>query len=119
MNLFLHRLYLQEQIADARQSAKDKDQQLQSEINNLKRKIDALTIGCQALWELLREKTGMTDEMILDKMQEIDLRDGREDGKISTTVSQCPNCGRGSNTSRKTCLYCGALLPGGDVFDQT
>ena len=107
-------LYQQGQINDANakaEQAKRNVDSLHQEIEELKRKSDALTIGCQALWEIVRGQLQITDRALLSKMEEIDLRDGRADGKISTVLAACPNCGRNSNSVRKSCLYCGTLLP--------
>lgn len=120
MDELLIDLYLNQRVSQVEataEAAKDTAKQLRHEINDLKRKCDALTITSQALWEILRNKAGMTDAMILEKMQEIDLRDGRADGKISGRVVRCPRCGRSSNANRKLCLYCGTSMPVGNVFE--
>lgn len=114
-------LYLNRRVTEAEvkaEAASDTAKQLRFEINDLKRKCDALTITSQALWELLRTNTGLSDETILQQMQEIDLRDGSLDGKISRRVVRCSRCGRGSNSDRKLYLYCGAKLPSGNVFEK-
>jgi len=96
--------------------AKDKVERLAWEVEDLQRKSEALTVACQALWELLRSRTGLTDREILEKMQEIDFRDGRLDGKIGSTILRCPQCSRKNKSLRKTCLYCGCQLPTDHVF---
>ena len=114
-------LYQQGRIASAQATAdqaKDLATQFRWEVDDLRRKADALTITCQALWEILRTQTGMRDDQILAKMQEIDARDGRVDGKISTTLAECPKCRRKSNSARKSCLYCGTALPVRHVFGR-
>ncbi len=104
------------------EAAQDRSERLQFEVNELKRRCDALTIGCQAMWELLREACEVGDEAIVEKIKEIDLRDGVEDGKITVAESkQCPNCGRATNARRQACLYCGTPLPpapGESVFNR-
>lgn len=114
-------LYQQQRINEARNKAdqaKSAAEQMQWEIKDLKRKADALTIACQALWEIVRTQTGMRDEAILQRMQEIDARDGRIDGRISTTLATCPKCSRKNNANRRSCLYCGATLPVEHVFEK-
>jgi hypothetical protein len=86
-------------------------EEMRSDIEDLQRKTDALTIACQAMWEIIRTQTNISDDMIVRKMQEVDARDGRVDGKMSLSLSECPQCGRKSNASRGTCLYCGTPLP--------
>ena len=107
-------LYQQGQINAATskaEQAKQSTESLQRQIEDLQRKSDALTIACQALWEIVRGQAEINDRVLLKKMEEIDLRDGRADGKISMMFVECRNCGRKSNSIRKGCLYCGAPLP--------
>lgn len=79
--------------------------------DDLVRRSEALTLACQALWEIVRDEHAMTDEDILRKMQEIDLRDGALDGRVAPSIATCPACHRGNNAARRVCIYCGAKLP--------
>ena len=98
-------------------SAKDKVDRSAHQIEHLERKVDKLSLACQALWEMLCERTGLTDDQLLIKMQEVDLRDGVADGKMTRRVVECPACHRNSTTKRAKCLYCGADLTEPNVFD--
>ena len=114
-------LYQQGKITEARNQAEhavDRTKRLQDEVDDLKRKADALTIACQSLWEIVRTRLTLDEEMMLAKMQEIDLRDGKLDGKIATKKITCPSCARPNNTKRHSCLYCGRRLSGGHVFEK-
>ncbi|MBM3822088.1 MAG: hypothetical protein FJ404_04200 [Verrucomicrobia bacterium] len=84
----------------------------------MKRKADALTIACQALWELLRRNSDLSDDLLIRTMEEIDLRDGKQDGKITRRPVPCPKCRRNSQSGRSHCLYCGELLPVVHVFEK-
>ena len=89
------------------------------DIRELQGRLNSLTLGCQAMWELLCENTQLTDADIVKRMQEVDLRDGTADGKITRSVQQCPSCNRPSNPRRSRCMYCGGELTGnGEVFDR-
>lgn len=77
----------------------------------LERRIDHLALACQALWEILSERVGVTHEELTKKMTEIDLRDGRQDGRMGPRVIQCPACGRNVSASKPTCMFCGAPIP--------
>ena len=41
------------------------------------------------------------------KIQELHLRDGKLDGKLTLNPVNCTECGRKLHERRKTCLYCG------------
>jgi ribosomal protein S27AE len=76
-------------------------------VRELEHQIARLQLMNQALWELLRERVQLTDADLERKAQEIDLRDGVQDGKISNTALKCPSCGRVSSSKHWKCLYCG------------
>lgn len=121
MNLIFD-AYQSGQIAEAQVTAaqaQDRAKQLQGEVDDLRRRADAQTIACQALWEIVRGRLGIDDQIILQKMQEIDLRDGQADGKIATRPVTCSRCSRNSNSKRRACVYCGAPLPVGNLFEKT
>ncbi|MFN7141409.1 MAG: hypothetical protein ACK4UN_18940 [Limisphaerales bacterium] len=82
-----------------------------SEVDDLRRRVAVLELACHALWELLQKQTGAEETLLFQKMQEIDARDGKIDGKSAPAVLECSGCGRRNNTTRTTCLYCGAPLP--------
>ena len=78
------------------------------------RRIEALELACAGLWELLKTKNGYTDDDLATMIREVDLRDGKLDGKISKSTADCPSCGR-QLLSRKSpnCLWCGAEISKG------
>lgn len=80
---------------------------LEVRIKDLEHHIGRLSLMNQALWELLRERAHLTDDQLLEKAHEIDMRDGIEDGAISNAPLKCPTCGRVSNSRHWKCLYCG------------
>lgn len=110
----------QSQIAGAQfdaRSAKGKAASIENRVDRLEGKLERLSLTCQALWELLRENTEFAEDDILEKMTEVDLRDGVADGKIGHNVLSCPACNRPSNSQRNICLYCGATLQKDHVFE--
>jgi len=80
--------------------------------------IERLRLASQAMWELLRDKHGLTDTDIEDKIQEIDLRDGVDDDQMTITMIACPACGKQGRSYRRVCLYCGASIPKPEVFSK-
>ncbi|MFM8364947.1 MAG: hypothetical protein ACKOAS_07330 [Verrucomicrobiota bacterium] len=117
---FLIDIHQQGKINEARQQADraaNKADRFADDIKTLERRLDRLTLASQALWEMLREAGHHSEEALAAKMQEIDLRDGAADGKISRVVKTCQACGRNSNSKRLECLYCSAPLPDPNLFD--
>ena len=72
---------------------------------------ERLYLVVQAMWELLKEKAGLTDADLDAKVQEIDMRDGRLDGQDSTQTAPltCRQCGRTILSGQAQCSWCGAL----------
>lgn len=88
----------------------------QQSIHRLESKIDSLALTCQAMWEILRDRTDIDEEQLMAKMKEIDLRDGSADGKMGTGGKPCPSCGRMLSRRRTSCLYCGEDVGKEHVF---
>ena len=86
-----------------------------SEIEVLREQVERIALLNQALWELVRDRLQLTDADLEKIAQEVDLRDGKQDGRLSEHPLQCPQCGRVSNSRHKKCLYCGLLFEG-DAF---
>jgi len=83
----------------------------------LERRINRLALVSQAMWELLRERSNVTDKELADKILEVDLRDGQTDGRIAPTACECPNCHKPINSRRPTCVYCGVELKRRHLFE--
>lgn len=63
------------------------------------------------MWEMLREREEFTDQQLIDKILEVDLRDGKADGKMEQRIVDCPHCKAKTNSRRATCIMCGMELP--------
>lgn len=111
-DVFQHRqIQKADEKADvARLDAKQTKDRLHFETQRIEAKIDGLALICEALWETLRENTNLTDLDIQRKIEEIDLRDGRRDGRISGSPTVCKGCNRPAHTRQVTCMYCGEPL---------
>lgn len=88
-----------------------------SEIRRLEEKIDKLALICRAMWEILKAQTNISEEDLSKKVEEVDLSDGKLDGKVIHDVKRCRNCGRILNDRYTTCLYCGTENQFASVFD--
>ena len=71
---------------------------------------DRLALVCEALWTLLRDRLEIDEKDLRDLVHEIDLSDGRLDGKVRRPCAPCPDCGRTVAAHRPACIYCGALV---------
>ena len=94
---------------DAADSRRHANRALQS-ADELRSDLDRLTLACQAMWELLRDGLGVTEEQLATKIREVDLRSGMLDGKPAAAPNECVACGRTVNARHATCLYCGAEM---------
>ena len=83
-------------------------------IIELQSKVDHLSLVCMALTELLKDY-GIGEQELTAKMKEIDLRDGKLDGKLAPE-NKCPSCSRVVSARHYTCLYCGSKLSKHSAF---
>ena len=112
-------LYQQRSINAASSSASrahSRADQVGIDVEMLETKIESLALACQSLWEIVRERTDISQEDMLAKMEEIDLRDGVADGRITPQAQNCEKCGRRTSRRRPRCIYCGAEIKGNEVF---
>jgi len=74
----------------------------------LESKINKLTLVNHALFDLIAPRLGITESDLIEKMNEIDLRDGNQDGQeTAQTSNTCEQCGRTYSRRHNHCLYCG------------
>lgn len=99
-----------EQLKQAALSAPDPSRL----IRPLQQRVDRLELLCKALTELIISKGVATAEELSVVAQQLDLEDGREDGKISARARKkgprCTNCDRFVNPKREHCVYCNAAI---------
>jgi len=62
----------------------------------------------QALWEIIAETNHLDEKLLIKKVNEVDLRDGKLDGKLKRVVKKCASCGRTLHRQHSKCLYCGS-----------
>ena len=81
------------------------------QIPPLRADVEKLLMITEALWAMLKEKHGYSDEDLASRIEEIDMRDGVLDGKVAKQPpSTCPECSRKVTRARTNCIYCGAVL---------
>ena len=74
---------------------------------HLAEKVERLALITRALFELLEESTGVSEEQLRAKITEIDLRDGQADGRMSPRPTRCPKCDAMMSPRFGRCLFCG------------
>ena len=90
---------------------------IQNSIDHIDDRVSHLALLCRAMFEMLQERTDITDKDLVKKMEEIDLRDGKADGKMSAQIKKCPECGRTMSPKHNRCLYCGHVDVSDDPFN--
>lgn len=99
---------METQAANAKaQSATQQAANVQSKTRLLEVQVERLSLLNQALWEILCDKLGLTDAELMKMAEEIDVRDGKRDGKITARAVRCPQCQRVNNSRHSQCMYCG------------
>lgn len=110
MTDFLFDLYQNRRIADASAQAahaQDRVGRLEDELAHVRRRLDRMVLVNAALWELLKEKTGLIDPELQAKVLEMDAADGQVDGRMGGGKRQCRQCGKNLHPKHAKCLYCG------------
>lgn len=78
--------------------------------NELEMRVERAMLACEAMWTLLRDKLGLTDVDLVQRMNDVDLSDGQLDGKVRRGAVSCPSCGRAISRRFPKCMYCGQAV---------
>ena len=123
-------LFQQGQLTDVTakqslQSSIDKDQDhrttnLNSDFHELQRRHEQLKLVTLALWTMLKDHTGLSENDLKKYVHKIDLMDGKQDGRANTVENtECSGCKRHILTTSIVCPYCGSYLSPNNVFAAT
>lgn len=87
--------------------------QLDGTVDRLERQVERLTLANLALAQVLRDRLGVKQEEIEAVVRDLDLSDGKLDGRLErpVQVKRCEACDRVNGPQRHSCLYCGKGLP--------
>jgi len=111
----------QKQISDTRSDAskaKHTSRDAAHRVESLEHAVDKLTLINRAMWEIIQKYHPVDDEYLVAKVTEIDMRDGRLDGKLNNkSIRACPECGRTLNKKHLQCIYCGVVNHAADAFN--
>ncbi len=81
-------------------------------------RLSKLSLICRAMWSLMQQNLGVTEEDLLKRITEIDGMDGRIDGRVTKPALQCPKCKSVVCRQFNRCLFCGYEPPDRDPFDE-
>jgi hypothetical protein len=73
----------------------------------LEEKVDKLALICRAMFELMQESSGISEEQLRTKIVEVDLRDGQADNRMTRRATKCPKCEAMMSPKFGRCLFCG------------
>lgn len=89
-------------------SAQSAASRAKQDVTHLEDRLDRLSLVSMAMWSLIRDKTNLSEQDLLERVKLIDLLDGQEDGKATRIVSRCTQCDRPMHPRHKKCIYCGS-----------
>lgn len=85
-----------------------------SQSERMRVELDRMFLIVEALWLLLKEKHGYSDDELTAKIVDLDLSSGRLDNRRPTReVGNCTKCNRRLMRNKKYCVYCGEIHLGG------
>ncbi len=87
--------------------AKTHARQAKADVQSLEDRLDKTLLVCEALWMLIRDKLGVSDEDLIQQITALDLSDGKLDGKVRRPPVACPKCNRTVSARFPKCMYCG------------
>ena len=90
-------------------------------LRELEQRYERMSLVTNALWQLLKAHTGLTDADLKRYVEKVDLADGVRDGKVahSKGAVDCPHYSRRVLKSATVCAWCGGKLTSGDPFHAT
>lgn len=90
---------------------------MQMTVERVEERMAHLALICRAMFELLQEKTGVTQRELAAKITEVDVRDGKADGRMTPQPKHCPSCRSMMSPRFNRCLFCGYRDQGADPFN--
>ena len=93
--------------AERAAEATDRANEARQEVATLQKRVDRLEMVCEALWKVVKARTGATEEEALRLIEEIDLRDGKLNGRTAAIPQPCAKCTRIVSALTGICPYCG------------
>ena len=73
----------------------------------LEERIDNLTVVCEALWTLLHEKLGLSDEQLVTAVTALLDERAQAEKAAAGVLERCPGCNAALNRGLDHCQFCG------------
>src|SRR5687768_870293 len=105
------------ELRDSEQKRKEKARHSREGQVELHRRLEKLSIVCRAMRTLLQDRSGLTEKELSQRTTEIDLLDGKADGRVSVPARTCSGCGHTVAPRHDRCLYCGRTKLTDTVFE--
>lgn len=96
--------------ADAARGAQRSTGDVQRQSDRLEARLDRALLACEALWTIVRDRLNVSEEELIQRVTEIDMSDGRLDGKARKSAVRCPKCDRTIAPRFGRCMYCGQAI---------
>lgn len=109
MGLFWKPRSIQTTLLNARE-AKEHVELLQQDVAALSQRSERLAIANEALWLLLKDKLGLSEEELAARIIDVERAGGTHDALLAPGVLACSQCARTVPARHRQCLYCGAPL---------
>ena len=106
-----------ETAAAARDVVAHEQAAMQLTLEQVEERLAHLALICRAMFELLQEQTGVTQMELAAKITEVDLRDGKADGRMTPLPKKCPSCQSMMAPRFNRCLFCGYKDQSADPFN--
>ena len=91
-----------------------------ADLQELQKRHEQLKLVTLAMWTMLKDHTGLSENDLKKYVEKIDLMDGKQDGRANTIEKTgCPGCKREILSTSMACPYCGAYLNPRNVFAAT
>lgn len=87
-----------------------------TELESLEDEIAHLRLITESLWELVSEVTGITNEQLVQRINEVDMDDGKLDGRKEHPPADCRTCHSKIPHNMSVCTYCGEPAPARSPF---
>ncbi len=95
-----------QQAQRASEAARKKAESVNDRFWEMEERLNRSLLALEALGTLLQDKLNVTDEELKKRITEIDLRDGKLDGKSRKTAATCSKCSRANSPRFGKCIYC-------------